>query len=132
MTVLKHRSLSPGAKSFSCLVLAVSLASGCVTTTSLERPGDLATLRDPPGRLAVRTAGDSAWLPIVNYRATRDSLLGIIEGSAPPGYPLKRLETPYDSLAEVRVKRADPGRTALIPTVPAVLLGFAYWILGAP
>lgn len=112
--------------------LVALLATGCITTTSLARPADLATLRDPPARLSVRSVGDSAWLPIVNFRATNDSLIGIIEGSALPGYPLKRLELPYDSLAEVRIKRTDALRSASAIAVPAALFAMVFWILGTP
>jgi hypothetical protein len=115
------------------LLLGVALAcGGCVTTTALETPSAVVTLPDQPSRLLVQRTDDPTWLRVIQYRATNDSLFGVIEGSAAPGYPLKRLALPYDSIATIQVRRADFVRAALAPTVSAVLGGMVFWILRAP
>jgi hypothetical protein len=83
-------------------------------------------------RLFVQMHGDSAWRPLIQPRATADSLFGLWEGSATPGQPLQLLAAPYDEIGAVRVQRRDAVRSVAIPTGLLLMAAMTTWILGAP
>ena len=111
------------------LITALTLGlSGCVATT-LENPADVAARGGLPRRVRVTLVADSIEREVGDVSVARDSIFGLVVGSAAPGHPLVRLAVPLDSVARVRVTRFDPIGSIGTPFLAVIGAGVSYWIL---
>lgn len=126
---LKSYFMPSPAGRFALLVGGLLFLASCVTTATLARPAEFSNERSIPRRVIVTLVDDSLPLHIGQAVVERDSIFGVIEGSAAPGFPLKRIATPLTSVAKFEVTRFDGVRTLLLPLLPLVAVATSFWVL---
>jgi hypothetical protein len=122
-----HRVRAAGRMRAALVALALcALQAGCVAWTYEQAPVATVVAKSPP-RLWVPLGADS-FVVLMHPRVVSDSLVGLIEGSAAPGEPLRRYAEPVSSISRVATEDLDPrytvtGALAIFGLVGTLLFG---------
>lgn len=94
-------------KAAASVVLLAATAGGCMRFEWSPEPTPVVVARSPM-RIWVPVGADS-FVIIQGARIVDDTLTGLIEKSAPPGYPLVRYRAPVSEVPRVALEKVNTG-----------------------
>jgi hypothetical protein len=113
-------------------IVALALTQSACVTWRYETDPVPQVIQRSPARVWVPVGVDS-FVILQGSRIVNDTLTGLIEGSAEPGFPLQRYAEPVASVTRVATEEANAGygfRMALAVTSVLLTIGLAGVILG--